>query len=580
MFFRLYGELRASVFQTLKVTFLEFRSNRTTSVSQQRRFGILAFAAHPKSERKGGITLHVVVVHFHLNRGGVTQVVKNHLRALDLVASQADPLSVLILHGGETGGWSSEVTKPLTNLDVHLKAVASLAYDTVPQSDPHRLYQDLRSVIDARGWEPNQTVIHVHNHNLGKNVSLPSAIRMLADDGFGCLLQIHDFAEDFRPDNYQHLVQGLCADRPDEVPKHLYFCSDKIHLAFLNRRDHSILKEAGLPDSKAVALPNPIGGLGDLPTAEDGRRRFFEASGCDPDQLLLLYPVRGIRRKNLGEALLWSLIVREQAFVATTLAPGNPIERRSYRRWKSLARELNLPLVFETSALKNLSYLDAVAASDAVLSTSIAEGFGLAFLESWTAGKPMIGRDLPEITEDFKAEGVDLAGLYSRLPIPLEWVDIDAVVDSIRDAYRGIRSSYRLTPLPTLETEQQIQSLIVDGQIDFALLTSELQSKVIKRLNKDPDLVLQIQGPVVRQLSGLESGDGFSGVAGIEKRIESNRQVILENYSLQQTGKKLWQTYQRLIESGGQDRVSELEHGEIVLRRFLQIDRMHPIRFE
>ena len=37
--------------------------------------------------------------------------------------------------------------------------------------------------------------------------------------------------------------------------------------------------------------------------------------------------------------------------------------------------------------------------------TSLAEGFGMVFLESWLAECPLLGRDLPEITRDFVEAG-------------------------------------------------------------------------------------------------------------------------------------------------------------------------------
>ena len=42
-----------------------------------------------------------------------------------------------------------------------------------------------------------------------------------------------------------------------------------------------------------------------------------------------------------------------------------------------------------------------VAHAKAIVSTSVAEGFGLGFLEPWIFGKGLCGRDIPEITSDF-----------------------------------------------------------------------------------------------------------------------------------------------------------------------------------
>ena len=58
--------------------------------------------------------------------------------------------------------------------------------------------------------------------------------------------------------------------------------------------------------------------------------------------------------------------------------------------------------------------------AQAIVSTSVAEGFGLGFLEPWVFGKSLCGRNLPEITGDFSQHGVRLDNLYDRLELNLD----------------------------------------------------------------------------------------------------------------------------------------------------------------
>ena len=60
-----------------------------------------------------------------------------------------------------------------------------------------------------------------------------------------------------------------------------------------------------------------------------------------------------------------------------------------------------------------------VACSEAIVTTSVAEGFGLGFLEPWVFGKSLCGRNLPEITGDFTDHQIDLTNLYERLEVDL-----------------------------------------------------------------------------------------------------------------------------------------------------------------
>ena len=57
--------------------------------------------------------------------------------------------------------------------------------------------------------------------------------------------------------------------------------------------------------------------------------------------------------------------------------------------------------------------------SAAIVSTSVAEGFGLGFLEPWTFDKGLCGRNIPEITNDFSDLGIELDHLYERVETDL-----------------------------------------------------------------------------------------------------------------------------------------------------------------
>ena len=139
-------------------------------------------------------------------------------------------------------------------------------------------------------------MLHVHNHSLGKNRALPRVVPRLAASGYGMLLQIHDFAEDFRPENYRNL------GRP--APEMLYPQASNVHYAVLNGRDRAILAAAGADPARLHLLPNPVLDVNRLPERSAARVKLHERFGVAPGDRYLLYPVRCIRRKNVGEALL------------------------------------------------------------------------------------------------------------------------------------------------------------------------------------------------------------------------------------------------------------------------------------
>ena len=236
------------------------------------------------------------------------------------------------------------------------------------------------------------------------------------------LLQLHDFAEDFRSANYGRLRAVLTPGGTERLPHLLYPQGRHIHYAVLNRRDETMLRTAGVAATQLHLLPNPVQPPERLTDRATGRARLAERFGIRGESRYVLYPVRGIRRKNLGETLLWAALTRDVAVFGVTLAPLNPLERHRYARWCTVASELHLPCIFEVGGEDGLTLAENFAACDRVLTTSLAEGFGLVFLEACLSQRPLIGRDLPEVTSDFVQRGVTFTGLHSRVDVPVAWL--------------------------------------------------------------------------------------------------------------------------------------------------------------
>ncbi|NQT13867.1 MAG: hypothetical protein HQ582_14025, partial [Planctomycetes bacterium] len=49
--------------------------------------------------------MNIAILHYHLNRGGVTRVIQNHLLALDAVLQPDQTLPVALIHGGRRLDW-------------------------------------------------------------------------------------------------------------------------------------------------------------------------------------------------------------------------------------------------------------------------------------------------------------------------------------------------------------------------------------------------------------------------------------------------------------------------------------------
>ncbi len=129
--------------------------------------------------------MKLAVIHHHLNRGGVTQVIANHLRALDTQMTAPARLPVALLSGGRCEGWQQDLTDELRQLDVTRYTIPELDYDDVRPGSGDLLAQ-LRSTLQACACPPQETVLHVHNHSLGKNKALIPALTALAPRDTPC----------------------------------------------------------------------------------------------------------------------------------------------------------------------------------------------------------------------------------------------------------------------------------------------------------------------------------------------------------------------------------------------------------
>jgi hypothetical protein len=523
------------------------------------------------TEQGNAAAMLIAIVHYHLNRGGVTQVIGNHLRGLANQAADGS-LRLVVLHGGRSVGWPDRLPG-MDPVEYTVRVVPGLDYDDGQRCGPRELAARLKTALVESGGVPESTVVHVHNHSLGKNTDLPEAVAGLASDGWPLLLQIHDFAEDFRPQNYQRLRAGGSGRAEADWAATLYPQAAHVHYAVLNQRDARILTVAGVEPARIHALPNPVGDPGPLPPREPARRELSRRFGVPVDRPLLLYPIRGIRRKNLGEALLWSALARGVWHLGVTMPPLNPVERPSYDRWKTLAATLVLPAAFEIGGEAGLAYAQNLAAADRMLTTSVAEGFGLVFLEAWLAGQTLIGRDLPEITADFRSAGVHLDDLRPRLDVPLDWIDAADWRSQIEQRYGATLAQFgRTLPSPS-ELHHELDGLVVDGLVDFGSLTSRHQQQVVEQV-ADSDQRrrrLRYLNPWIEEALRPDRA--------CETVVAENANVVRRVYSLEACGRRLGRLY-RAVADSPRTACRRTFHAERILDQFLSLPRFQPIRVE
>jgi hypothetical protein len=465
--------------------------------------------------------MKIAFIHYHLNTGGVTTVLKQQLGAI------SDWCRTLVLSGAV----------PETSFPARVVHIPELAYSRQykGQFDPEEAAQAILKAIHTRFDGPCD-VLHVHNPTLAKNHQYIKILTALQEKGANLLLQIHDFAEDGRPQAY--FSESYPAD---------------CHYGVINGRDYDILLKAGLKPGGLHLLTNMVAPPGKMPSPEPLPKP------------MTLYPVRAIRRKNIGEAILLSLFFKNKTTLSITLPPNSAADMVSYRNWKAFVKDRHLTVEFDRGL--NHDFETSVISAESLITTSITEGFGFSYLEPWLFGKILWGRKLPDICRDFEENGIHLQHLYDRLLVPVDWFGLHLFrtkwVNSVRQACRLF--NHRVVGAVI---QQAFDSCTKDGHTDFGLLDEESQKQVIDKLIGNPG-----KREVLAQLNPflIKAGD----VSDKSRIIRHNREAIEKSYNQKQYGQLLGQAYSRVANTP----VKQCIDKRVLISAFLDLERFSLLKW-
>lgn len=382
--------------------------------------------------------LKIAIVHHHLNPGGVTKVIQSQIKslkpfdvAIDLIVG-ALPVS----------------DDPIFN-DVNIIVEPKLNYLYAHEANEMHclaLYDFYLDFFERTIEE--DTVVHIHNINLGKNPVLTYAVNTLMQNGQKVIHHCHDFAED-RPDNFMYMDGIISGIFKQDLAEIMYPENENYCIATINRLDQSRLPLT-IEKEQSFYLPNPIEPPAiSIKKSSEAKRKVCDDLKISDDKTLVTYPVRVIERKNIGELILLAKLFSDTAHFAVTQPPKNPEQIIAYDSWKQFCVLNNIPVIFEAGMKTNFSSL--LNGSDFCISTSKQEGFGMAFLEPWLFGTPVIGRNIKMVTQDFVDEGIILNKLYDELLIDGK----DFIKYSIEEQKNIIKTATQESIFkenPTLET--------------------------------------------------------------------------------------------------------------------------------
>jgi hypothetical protein len=262
---------------------------------------------------------------------------------------------------------------------------------------------------------------------------------------------------------------------------------------------------------------------------------------------LVLYPIRAIRRKNIGEAILLSLFFRRGQTLAVTLPPNSPVDIKSYEGWKGFVKDRKLNLEFEKGLSHDFETL--VRSAQFLITTSITEGFGFSFLEPWLFEKLIWGRNLEDICRDFTRNGIRLEHLYAGLFVPVDWIGLQRFNQRWTAC---VFNAFTLFNLPTNKALilKALDSITKDGVIDFGILDEAAQKEVIVRLissRKAAEKLIQI--------NPFLSDPGM--VSDKNERINTNKRIVQECYNPTINRQRMLNLYHKVVTTPVKQRIDK-----------------------
>lgn len=423
----------------------------------------------------------LIIVHHHFRPGGVRRVIET--ATPHLVAHGASHISAVTLAGGESPDpvWLAGFRARLGNvrLDVMVRPEFGYLFESsLDKNFSARLGRALREMLECRRGDDR--VVWAHNLGLGRNLYLARELRVTCERaGVMLVAHHHDWWFENRWHHYasfqKHSFRGLRAIAAATLAN-----SPVIRHVAINRADATLL--ARHFGDRAGWLPNPVAETTPPSGQQTGRAREWLCRQLRERAPVWLMPCRLLRRKNVAEALLLTRWLRPEAWLVTTGGVSSA-EEQAYADALSAAAQahgwrLQLGLLQDELA-ENPTVEALIAASEAVLLTSVQEGFGLAYVEAAAARRPLIARRLPNIAPDLATFGFRFPHYYQEILIAPSLFDWRGEYDRQQRLFSIWKNQMPRTVAGLVEKPALLASGGNECPVPFSRLTLTAQMEVL-----------------------------------------------------------------------------------------------------
>jgi glycosyltransferase involved in cell wall biosynthesis len=337
--------------------------------------------------------------------GGVEQTIAVHARILADLGHE----TVLLVGSGSSDGAGPTVrlVPRLGSQHPDVTAVKAKLDRGVVDADFHRLVDDIRQDLERSTEELEALVVH-NVLSLHKNLALTAALwdRQQSHPWPRLIAWHHDLAWD-RPEYAPELHPGDPWDllrRP---------CPGAIHVTVSESQRQRLSNLIDVRNEDIRVIPPGVDPA-DFGRWGSATRRLYDDLDLDRADLILLFPTRVTRRKNIEMAIRIIAALREEgagdARLLVTGPPGphNPANRHYLDELLALAKELGVadrvrflaaPGGTLAAPVDHRTLAELFTLADAALLTSRDEGFGIPILEAGLARLPVFCTDIPPFHE-------------------------------------------------------------------------------------------------------------------------------------------------------------------------------------
>lgn len=360
-----------------------------------------------------------VVVHYHLRPGGIRSIIESATPHLARIFGETLEEIILAVGEGAEAGWWDRFRRRLGGLNAEMRIEPSFSYLSEQKGSPTEISGRIRKALTQlfAGAAASDYVVWTHNVGIGRNLLLARELfKFCAPRKIRIVAHHHDWWFENRWSRWPEMRR--CGfPTLTAIAQTIFASQANVRHAGINQSDAAVLQRY-FP-GRSGWLPNLTERKGPPPARRVRAARAWLKRKCEIGTApLWIVPCRLLRRKNVAEALLLTRWLRPEAWLVTTGAASSADEMEYARRLDQAAQRhewrLSLGILHGRDPRKP-SVAELLAASEAVLLTSLQEGFGLPYLEAAAAGRPLIARALPNIAPDLDRFGFRLPQSYREL---------------------------------------------------------------------------------------------------------------------------------------------------------------------